>query len=65
MLRACRSFATPRLKLCCRTTAKPIFSAAGFGTGRVTVRIVRNESFNAFVVDGANVFINTGTLLQA
>ena len=23
--------------------AKPIFSAAGFGTGRVTVRIVRNE----------------------
>ena len=44
--------------------AKPIFSAAGFGTGRVTVRIVRNESFNAFVVDGANVFINTGTLLQ-
>jgi predicted Zn-dependent protease len=45
--------------------AKPIFRAAGFGTGRVTVRIVRNESFNAFVVDGANVFINTGTLLQA
>lgn len=45
--------------------AKPIFSAAGFGTGRVTVRIVRNETFNAFVLDGANVFINTGTLLQA
>jgi predicted Zn-dependent protease len=45
--------------------AKPIFQAAGFGTGRVTVRIVRNDNFNAFVLDGANVFINTGTLLQA
>ena len=45
--------------------AKPIFRAAGFGTGRVTVRIVNNEAFNAFVLDGANVFVHTGTLLQA
>src|SRR4029078_7063739 len=45
--------------------SKPLFAAAGFGAGRVTVRIVRNDAFNAFVVDGANVFINTGTLLQA
>ena len=29
------------------------------------MRIVRHESFNAFVVDGLNVFINTGTMLQA
>ena len=29
------------------------------------MRIVRHESFNAFVVDGRNVFINTGTLMQA
>ena len=45
--------------------AKPIFSAAGFGTGRVTVRIVHNDTFNAFVLDGANVFVHTGTLMQA
>ena len=45
--------------------SKPIFAAAGFGGGRVTVRIVHNDAFNAFVVDGANVFVNTGTLLQA
>jgi predicted Zn-dependent protease len=45
--------------------AKPIFRAAGFGTGRVTVRIVNNDAFNAFVLDGANVFVHTGTLLQA
>ena len=29
------------------------------------MRIVRHDSFNAFVVDGRNVFINTGTLTQA
>ncbi len=45
--------------------AKPIFRAAGFGSGRVTVRIVRNETFNAFVLDGSNVFVHTGTLMQA
>jgi predicted Zn-dependent protease len=45
--------------------AKPIFRAAGLGSGRVTVRIVRNEMFNAFVLDGSNVFMHTGTLLQA
>ena len=33
-----------------------IFRAAGLGTGRVTVRIVNNEAFNAFVIDGRNVF---------
>ena len=43
----------------------PIFQAAGFGGGRVTVRIINNDTFNAFVLDGANVFINTGTLMQA
>lgn len=45
--------------------SRPIFAAAGFGGGRVTVRIINNDTFNAFVLDGANVFINTGTLMQA
>jgi predicted Zn-dependent protease len=44
--------------------SRPIFKAAGLG-GRITMRIVKHESFNAFVVDGLNVFINTGTLLLA
>ena len=44
--------------------SRPIFKAAGLGS-HITMRIVRHESFNAFVVDGLNVFINTGTLLQA
>ena len=29
------------------------------------MRIVRHESFNAFVIDGRNVFMNTGTLAEA
>ena len=45
--------------------ARPIFKAAGLGSGRVAVRIVNNEAFNAFVVDGRNVFIHTGALMQA
>ena len=43
----------------------PIFKAAGLGSQNIAMRIVRHESFNAFVVDGHNVFINTGTLMQA
>ncbi len=45
--------------------AKPIFRAAGLGTGRIKIRIVQNEAFNAFVLDGRNVFVHTGTLMQA
>lgn len=45
--------------------ARPLFEAAGLGRQRVRVRIVRNTDFNAFVLDGRNVFINTGALLQA
>ena len=45
--------------------SQPIFRAAGLGTGRVRVRIVNNRVFNAFVVDGRNVFMHTGTLMQA
>jgi len=43
----------------------PLFKAAGLGSQNISMRIVRHESFNAFVVDGHNVFINTGTLMQA
>jgi predicted Zn-dependent protease len=43
----------------------PIFKAAGLGSQNIAMRIVRHESFNAFVVDGRNVFMNTGTLMLA
>jgi len=45
--------------------AKPIFKAAGLGSGRVSMRIVNHDSFNAFVMDGTHVYIHTGALTQA
>lgn len=45
--------------------SRPVFRAAGLGTGRVKVRIVNSDSFNAFVMDGRSVFMHTGTLMQA
>ncbi len=43
--------------------ARPIFRVAGLGGQNIKIRIVRSPVFNAFVVDGQNVFINTGTLM--
>lgn len=45
--------------------SRPVFRAAGLGTGRIKVRIVNSDSFNAFVMDGRSVFMHTGTLMQA
>jgi len=45
--------------------ARPIFKAAGLGAQRVKVRIIEDRAFNAFVLDGHNVFINTGALTEA
>ncbi len=45
--------------------ARPIFKVAGLGEGRVAMRIVKSDAFNAFVLDGRNVFIHTGALQQA
>lgn len=45
--------------------ASPIFDAAGLGDGRITIRIVRSSIFNAFVVDGRNVYVHTGALTQS
>ena len=45
--------------------ASPIFEAAGLGDGRITIRIVRSNVFNAFVVDGKNIYMHTGALRQS
>jgi predicted Zn-dependent protease len=45
--------------------ARPIFRAANLGSDRVAMRIVNQDVFNAFVIDGKNVFINTGALLES
>lgn len=45
--------------------ASPIFEVAGLGGGRITIRIVRSSIFNAFVVDGKNIYMHTGALTQS
>ena len=45
--------------------SRPIFKAAGLGGQNIAMRIVKHETFNAFVLDGQNVFIHTGTLQQS
>lgn len=45
-----------------RDYARPIFRAAGLGSQNISMRLIRHESFNAFVADGQNVFINSGLL---
>lgn len=48
-----------------RDYARPIFKAAGIGSQGAEIIIVNDRSFNAFVVNGHRMFINTGTLLTA
>lgn len=43
----------------------PIFRAAHLGSQHVAVRIINNEAFNAFVLDGRNVFMHSGALMIA
>lgn len=42
--------------------SRPIFKAAGLGGQNISMRIVKHDSFNAFVLDGQNVFMHTGAL---
>jgi predicted Zn-dependent protease len=45
--------------------SRPVFRAAGLGGGHVKMRIVKHETFNAFVLDANNVFVHTGALQQS
>ena len=48
-----------------RLYAKPIFNAAGLGSQGIRIHIVNDKNFNAFVVDGHNMFMHAGTLMTA
>ena len=48
-----------------RLYAKPIFNAAGLGSQGIRIHIVNDRAFNAFVVDGHNMFMHAGTLMLA
>ncbi len=53
------------IELLLKDYARPLFKAAGLGSQNISMRIVRHDSFNAFVADGRNVFINSGALTVA
>ena len=46
-----------------RDYAAPIFRSAGLGSQNIKIHIVNDKNFNAFVVDGHNMFFNAGTLM--
>ena len=48
-----------------RVYAKPIFQAAGLGSQGIRIHLVNDRAFNAFVVDGHNMFIHAGLLMDA
>ena len=43
----------------------PIFKAAGVASHNVKVHIINDSSFNAFVINGQHMFINTGAITQS
>ena len=45
--------------------ARPIFEAADLPAQTVTIRIIADNSLNAFVTTGNRMFLNTGTLVAA
>ncbi len=48
-----------------RDYATPIFSVSGLSSQNIKIHLVSDKSFNAFVVDGQNMFVHTGTLMNA
>ena len=48
-----------------RDYAQPILKAAGLAKQNVKVVVLNNRAFNAFVMDGRHIFINTGALFDA
>jgi predicted Zn-dependent protease len=48
-----------------RDYLRPILKVAGLGQQNVQVVIVNSRTFNAFVMDGRRIFVNTGALIDA
>ena len=48
-----------------RAYAKPIFATSGLGSQGIRIHVVNDPAFNAFVVDGQNMFIHAGLLMEA
>ena len=47
-----------------RDFATPLFQAAGLEPSAIDIFIVKDESLNAFVAGGQNLFLHTGLLIK-
>ena len=48
-----------------REYTQPIFRAAGLTDANIRIVLINDKSFNAFVVDGRRIFVNTGALSES
>jgi predicted Zn-dependent protease len=48
-----------------RDYTRPLLKAAGLAQQNVKVVIINDRSFNAFVMDGRRIFVNTGALMDS
>jgi predicted Zn-dependent protease len=48
-----------------RDYARPIFKVAGVGQQNIRIHLIGARSYNAFVVDGRNMFFHVGTLMRS
>jgi predicted Zn-dependent protease len=48
-----------------RDYSQPILRAAGLAQQNIHVAIINERSFNAFVMDGRHIFINSGALMES
>jgi len=48
-----------------RDYSRPIFEAAGLSQQNINIHLIGLKTFNAFVVDGRNMFFHVGTLMQS
>ena len=47
-----------------RSLATPLFQAAGLAPEAVRIYLVQDDTLNAFVIGGQNIFLHTGLLLR-
>ncbi len=48
-----------------RSYAQPILKSAGLAGQNIRIHLVNNSSFNAFVIDGQNMFLHVGAITQS
>lgn len=45
--------------------AAPIFRTSGLSAQNIHIHIINDQTFNAFVIDGQNMFIHTGAIMKS